>query len=113
MMIEEKKTLTGLFRDNADTPEGKYLVKRRDGSVVEWPAFVLGARDPAAAAALLAYADAGELLGYHQPFVDAVRRLAIEFQMYRASHGNGDADRGKHREDDPATIAEMRFGKSA
>jgi hypothetical protein len=35
--MQEKLQLTGLFRDDAATPEGKYLVKRRDGSVVEWP----------------------------------------------------------------------------
>lgn len=33
----------------------KYLVLRRDGSVPEWPLFVLGASDPAAYAALVAY----------------------------------------------------------
>lgn len=43
--MSDKKPLTGLFRDNPETPEGKYLVKRRDGTVVEWPSFVLGARD--------------------------------------------------------------------
>lgn len=30
-----KQPLTGLVRDNPKTPEGKYLVKRRDGTVVE------------------------------------------------------------------------------
>ena len=58
--MSDKKPLTGLFRDNPATPEGKYLVKRRDGTVVEWPSFVLGARDPHAAAALRAYADSVE-----------------------------------------------------
>lgn len=60
--LESKKPLVGLWRDNPDTPEGKYLVKRRDGSVVEWSSFVLGPRDPAAPAGLRAYADKAEQL---------------------------------------------------
>ncbi|HXI43902.1 MAG TPA: hypothetical protein VNH83_28225 [Bryobacteraceae bacterium] len=43
-----RKPNAGLWRKNPETPEGKYLVKRRDGSVVDWPNFVLGAKDPAA-----------------------------------------------------------------
>jgi hypothetical protein len=45
MTEETKKPLTGLWRRNPETPEGKYLVKRRDGSVVEWPNLVMGARE--------------------------------------------------------------------
>lgn len=47
-MDATEKPLTGLWRRNPETPEGKYLVKRRDGSVVEWPNLVMGAKDPAA-----------------------------------------------------------------
>lgn len=113
-MSEEKKPeLEGLFRDNPETPEGKYLVKRRDGSVVEWPSFVLGARDEAAQAALLAYAAKGRELGFNSGYCDAIERLAGVFGEYRRTHGQGDPDKGKHRKDDPATIAEMRKGKSA
>jgi hypothetical protein len=111
--MAEKKALTGLFRDQPDTPEGKYLVKRRDGTVVEWPAFVLGARDPIAAVALRAYADEAERLGHNAGWVAAVRRLADEFDQYRIEHGDGDPEKGPHRKDDPATIAEMRQGRSA
>ena len=109
----EKPILSGLWRRNPETPEGKYLVKRRDGSVVEWPNFVIGARDPAAPAALRAYADAAEKLDMSAGYVADVRWLANEFEQYRKDRGDGDPDRGKHREDDPATIAEMRHGKSA
>lgn len=104
----EDKPLTGLWRRNPDTPEGKYLVKRRDGSVVEWPNLVIGARDPAAPAAIRAYADEAERLGYNAEYVSDMRWLAEEFERYRAEHGDGDPDRGRHRKDDPATIAEMR-----
>ncbi len=108
-----EKPLTGLWRDNPDTPEGKYLVKRRDGTVVSWPNFVLGAKDPAAPAALRAYADAGEAAGFNADFVAGVRRLAESFEVYREQYGAGDPDRGRHREDDPVTIQEMRGGGSA
>jgi hypothetical protein len=123
--MPEKKPLTGLFRDQPDTPEGKYLVKRRDGSVVEWPSFVLGARDPYAAVALRAYADAVEddihvfgeaealAKGITPEWVAALRKLAESFAAYRLRHGDGDPGMGPHRKDDPATIAEMRKGQSA
>jgi hypothetical protein len=88
-------------------------VKRRDGSVVEWPNFVLGARDPAAPAALWAYAEAAERCGMNPDYVAGIRRLAGDFEAYRVQNGEGDPDRGRHREDDPATIKEMKQGRSA
>jgi hypothetical protein len=109
----DKPVLHGLWRDRPETPEGKYLVKRRDGTVVEWPNFTIGARDPAGPAALMAYADAAEAFGMTAGYAEAIRRLAKEFEQYRLSHGSGDPDRGQHRVDDPATIAEMRRGRSA
>jgi hypothetical protein len=112
-MTMEKPVMHGLWRDDPKTPEGKYLVKRRDGTVVEWPNFTIGARDPAAPAALRAYSNAAERLGMAPGYAASVRKLADEFEKYRAEHGHGDPDRGKHREDDPATVAEMRLGKSA
>lgn len=109
----EKPVLKGLWRRNPETPEGKYLVKRRDGSVVEWPNFVIGARDPAASTALRAYADAAEKLNMSAGYVADIRWLANEFEQYRKECGDGDPDRGKHREDDPEIIAETRHGRSA
>ena len=109
----DKPLLNTLWRNNPDTPEGKYLVKRRDGSVVEWPHFVLGARDAAAPAALRAYATTARALGYSPGMCDAIEVLADEFDAYRAEHGAGDPDRGRHRRDHPATIAEMRMGHSS
>ncbi len=111
--MEEKKPLSGLWRENPDTPEGKYLVKRRDGTIPEWPNFVLGAKDPAAPSALRAYADAAERCGMNADYVAGIRRLAIQFEVYRSQVGDGDPDRGRHREDDPATITEMRHGRNA
>lgn len=111
-LMNEKPVMHGLWRDDPKTPEGKYLVKRRDGTVVEWPNFTLGARDPAAPAALRAYAKAARELGMTQGYADSVEYLADEFERYRLEQGAGDPDRGRHREDDPRTIQEMRQGKS-
>lgn len=119
---EDKPLLTGRFRDNPTAPEGKYLVKRRGGTVVEWPSFVLGARDPIAAVALRAYADEAQRMvdhlipGYEKitpEWIAALRRFADEWDAYRAAHGDGDPGAGRHRKDDPATVAEMRKGWSA
>lgn len=104
---------SGLWRKNPATPEGKYLVKRRDGTVVEWPNFVLGARDPAAPAALRAYAQEAQRLGMNMEFVRDVLRLAEEFEQYCEARGEGDPDKGPHRKDDPQTIKEMRHGFSS
>lgn len=111
--MANEKPLSGLWRNDPATPEGKYLVKRRDGSVVEWPNFVIGAKDPAAPAALDAYADAAFRLGMNAEYVADVRLLAVAFENYRREHGEGDPDRGRHRKDDPATIDEMGGGGSA
>lgn len=110
--MTEKPIMHGLWRDDPKTPEGKYLVKRRDGTVVEWPSFTVGARDPAAPAALRAYALAAWENGMTEGYVRSVFRLATEFEAYRRTHGDGDPDRGRHREDDLSTVAEMRRGKS-
>jgi hypothetical protein len=109
----DEKPESGLWRYNSETPEGKYLVKRRDGSVVEWPNFVIGAKDPAAPDALRAYAKRAEELGYNISYVHDIYRLAEEFEQYRVVHGSGDPDRGRHRKDDPSTIQEMRGGSLA
>lgn len=113
-MPDEKPKLTGPFRDNPETPEGKYLVKRRDGSVVEWPLFVLGARDPHAEMALRAYANSASTdPDMTSEFVDRLYQLADEFAAYRRANGTGDPGRGRHRTDDPETVSEMRSGRSA
>ena len=95
------KTMAGLWRHNPATPGGKFLVTRRDGTVPEWPYFVLGARDPAAPAALSAYADEAEALGMDPDYVSDLRDLADDFDAYRAEHGEGDPDAAPHRIDDP------------
>lgn len=108
-----EKPLTGLWRYNPETPEGKYLVKRRDGTIPEWPNFVLGAKDPAAPAALRAYARECVVLGLNPDYIADIYTLAGEFEIYRSKHGTGDPDRGRHRKDDPSTVAEMRDGQGS
>jgi hypothetical protein len=121
---KKKRPLAGLFRDNPLTPEGKYLVKRRDGTVPDWPSFVLGGADPIAAYALLAYAERvafilmnspsmSERLGLTWEYQAALLRWVREFDEYREIMGVGDPGMGQHRKDDQATVAEMKKGRSA
>ena len=89
--------------------EGKFLVVRRDGSIPHWPHFVLGARDPAATAGLLAYAQKARELGYDPAYCDSVVELATkDFPEYLAQEGPGDPEAPPHRTDDPAVIAAMK-----
>lgn len=88
--------------------EGKFLVVRRDGTIPAWPHYVLGARDPAAPAALRAYANEAERLGFDKEYCDSVRELAYDFSNYREEQGDGDPVAWPHRTDDPAVVAVMR-----
>lgn len=88
--------------------EGKFLVVRRDGSVPHWPHFVLGARDPATPATLLAYADIAEGMGYEKEYCDSIRELANDFREYRQKEGEGDPQAGPHRKDDKFVVLAMR-----
>lgn len=88
----------------------KFLVMRRDGSVPEWPYFVIGARDPAAPAALTAYAHEAQRLGMDPEYAKDLVRLADEFDRWREAAGEGDPDAPPHRVDDPEIIARWRTG---
>jgi hypothetical protein len=103
--------MAGLWRNNPETREGKYLVKRRDGTVPRWPYFVIGGCDPAAPAALRAYADEAERLKMDPAYVADVRSMAADFDDWRDAEGDGDPDAPRHRTDDPAIVAEMAKGK--
>jgi hypothetical protein len=107
--------MPGLWRNNDDSREGKYLVVRRDGTIPQWPWFVIGAADPAAPAALLAYADAAEAEGMDAEYVADIRTLAAQFDEWRARAAQvnmiGDPDAVKHRKDDPVVIEWMRKGR--
>lgn len=102
-----------LWRNTDGTREGKYLVTRRDGTTPEWPYFVIGAADPAAPAALLAYALAARENGMDPEYVTDLHDLALAFNKWRKEHGAGDPDAPRHREDDPATIEKMKFAQGS
>lgn len=105
--------MPGLWKNQEGTREGKYLVQRRDGTVPPWPWFVLGASDPAAVAALNAYAAKADELGYDAEYVNDVRALAMDYERWRLDNGQGDADAPRHRTDDPEIVAKMRLGNGA
>ena len=86
--------------------EGKYLVVRRDGTIPDWPHFVIGGDDPCAPAALRAYADAAEKQGYDSEYVQSLRELADDFS--KRTGGKADPDAAPHRTDSPAIIKLMR-----
>lgn len=88
----------------------KFLVVRRDGTVPEWPYLVLGARDPAAPAALRAYADAAEGLGMDPEYISDIRGQANDWERYRAEYGEGDPDAPPHRPDNPEVVGRLRAG---
>jgi hypothetical protein len=102
-----------LWRNTDGTREGKYLVTRRDGTTPEWPYFVIGASDPAAPSALLAYADAAQEKGMDPEYVQDIRDLAASFFEYCYKNGVGDPDAPRHREDDPSTIEKMKLAQGS
>lgn len=95
-----------LWRNNPDTPGGKYAAVRRDGSVVDFAFFLFGERDPAAPAGLRGYAAEAERLGMDPLYVADLRAMADEWEKaYRdGTVPKGDPDAPRHRADDPATI---------
>lgn len=97
-----------LWINNPETQEGKYLVVRRDGTVPDWPHFVLGARDPAAPMALRAYTKELDRLGEDPEYISDLYALAQRFEEYRREHGDGDPTAPRHRTDDPVTLRKMR-----
>jgi hypothetical protein len=100
-----------LWRNDEGTARlNKFLVLRRDGTLPEWPYFVLGARDPAAPAALRIYAHEARRCGLDEAYVEDVFALADEFQAYHEARGPGDPDAAPHRPDDPTVLAALRDG---
>jgi hypothetical protein len=99
-----------LWRYNPETPEGKYpIVLRRDGTPLESRFIVMTLKDPATPAALTAYADAAETLGFDPEYVSSIRQLADEcFKERVTSFHPGDPDAPPHRKDDPVIMAWAR-----
>jgi hypothetical protein len=99
----------GLWRNEEGKRGGKYLVVRRNGSIPEWPWFVLGARDPSAPAALIAYAKDCDLRGVSAQYVTDVMALAEQFERYAAEHGYGDPTSPPEEKDkdNPAIVSAL------
>lgn len=100
----------GLWRKDPALSEGKYpVVLRRDGTIPEWEWFILGSKDPAAPAALRAYASEAFRCGMDAQYVEDMRALADTFEIERhlreeAGERKGDPDKGPHRRDDELTL---------
>jgi len=99
-----------LWKNTDGTREGKYLVLRRDGTIPEWPYFVIGAADPAAPNAIRAYAYTCREYGMDPKYINDLMDLAQDFEIWRENHSAGDPDAPKHREDNPEIIEKMREG---
>lgn len=106
--MEKEKSILWAHRN--DIKGGKYLVLRRDNTVLSGPYFVLGPRDSAARWAMRAYSVAAWFHGMDWRFVKSCWHHAGLMTTYRKSHGDGDPDRGPHRKDDPAVVSRMLEG---
>lgn len=106
-----------LFFETPGYTEGKYLVKRRDGTIPIWPHFVLGAADPIAPWALRAYALFAIILLRDWSFARSVWRFARHFANWRRGTAGmakkGDPNAPPHRKDDPLIVAEMQTHEPA
>ena len=118
--------MSGLFRNDPATREGKYpVLLRRDGTVPAWEWFVLGERDPNAPAAIYFYATACENAGMDPRYVSDLRDMAASWERTQALEAKqraegtftdkpADPDGPRHRTDDPdvlrfpGTLAEYR-----
>ena len=103
--------MAGLWRNDSETPEGKYpIVLRRDGAVVTKPYFVLLDCDPGFVDAMTAYADKHKELGSDPAFVQQIYDWVNDV-INDTNAGDitpGDPDAPRHRTDDPVVIAWAR-----
>lgn len=90
----------------------KYLVVRRDGTVPDWPYFVLAASDPAAPAAIRMYAGMAGKEGMDTDYVDDLFRLANSFEEWRTMNATGDPDAPQHRSDDLEVVSKIKAGST-
>ena len=99
--------MSGLWKKNPETPEGKYpIVLRRDGTVLTAPYVVMTLRDPCAAAALRAYANEAVRQGLDEQYIADFYEL--DEQAVVEARNPGDPDAPRHRTDDPRIIAWAR-----
>ena len=109
-MEKQEKSSSKIWAQRDDIEGGKYLVLRRDNTVLPGPHFVLGPRDPIAEIAMLAYADAALKANLDFGFVASCYNQAGMMRDYRKEYGDGDPDRGPHRKDELEIIKRMVNG---
>jgi hypothetical protein len=107
--------MAGLHRNTEGSREGKYLVQRRDGTIPQWPWFVLGAADEDAADTLRDYANRVEKRGLDPKYVADLRAMADDWEkrLKAGEWKKGDPDAPRHRKDDPEIIAKMRTAEAS
>ena len=109
-----EKPDSGLWRFSEETREGKYLVLRRDGTVLSGPHFVLGPRDVAAPNAIRAYAKECERrmrdgnTDFNPQYIADLHRHAEDMELWRSKWGAGDPGKSRHRKDHPLIIEQMQ-----
>lgn len=99
-----------IWAKTSEYSEGKYLVVRRDGTVPEWPHFVIGGFDPCAGQALRAYAAAARDHGYDAEYAASIEELAADFDRLAETERArkvADPDAGPHRRDSPFIVQLM------
>ena len=96
-----------LWRDNPETPEGKYpIVLRRDGTPLESRYIVMVLKDPCTAAALNAYANKAQELGLGPEYVASMYNLAHDAEQAALEDAGktSDPDAPRHRKDNPTVL---------
>lgn len=102
--------MAGLWRNNPETPEGKYpIVLRRDGTPLGSRFIVMCLKDPCVPAALRAYAGEANILRMDSDYVEDLLTLAEDAVTERTRDSRpSNPDAPKHRTDDPAVLAWAR-----
>ena len=104
--VEVTQTVPQQFIDHGkQRMKEKYLVIRRDGTVPEWPWFVLGGRSPYSLEAARAYLGAAERDGADEAHLAAIREIVSALEAYPKG---GDHDDGP---DDPSIVQVMQDGR--
>lgn len=99
-----------IWAKTAEFSEGKYMVVRRDGTIPEWPHFVMGGFDPCAAPALRAYATAARKAGYDPAYTASIEELAHDFERLAETERArkiANPTAGPHRQDHADIIGLM------
>ena len=81
---------------------GKYLVTRMDGTVPDWPWFVLGANDVLAHAALETYEHGAGVAGVNRGYRELLKAVRLEFTRWQERNSLD----GTPWEDSPEDVAQ-------